>query len=451
MKLDRKLKKIGGDTLYKTRIKLDCSAFYPSITRYYNFNYEGIPFLRVNEIKGGLINIDSDTAFLPEQIVESNTSTIKSAYPGDIIIAKGGNTLAKVGLITESFPKYALSRDLILLKTNSLIKYNKYFLWVFLHSKFGQQFLWRTASQTGQPHLTLPSIGEIQIPSFSNKFQDAFELLYKKSLFFKGKSNLTYADAEKKLLQTLELENFNPGKAKVNIKSFSESFATSGRLDAEYYQPKYEHVIEQIKKHNHSTIKEVVSIKKSVEPGSSAYSDEGISFLRVADYDKFGIKTPQKCLSDNYYQENKEILDELKPKTNTILFSKDGSVGTAYKLRKDEDLITSGAILHLRVKNENQTLPDYLTLVLNSELVQMQAERDAGGSIILHWRVSEIEKVVVPIIEIEKQKEIAGLIEESFSLKKQSEELLKLAKTAVEKAIEENEESAMNFINEQIK
>ena len=127
-------------------------------------------------------------------------------------------------------------------------------------------------------------------------------------------------------------------------------------------------------------------------------------------------------------------------------FSKDGSVGTAYMLREDADFITSGAILHLTVQDKNKIIPEYLTLALNSKLVQMQAERDAGGSIILHWRVSEIEKVVVPIIDFDKQREIADLVEESFQLKKQSEHLLEVAKTAVEMAIEQDEEKAMNFI-----
>ena len=77
----------------------------------------------------------------------------------------------------------------------------------------------------------------------------------------------------------------------------------------------------------------------------------------------------------------------------------------------------------------------------------MQAERDAGGSIILHWRISEIENVVVPLIDFEKQKEIAKLVEESFALKKQSEKLLEVAKRAVEIAIEESEEKAIKFIN----
>jgi type I restriction enzyme S subunit len=115
-------------------------------------------------------------------------------------------------------------------------------------------------------------------------------------------------------------------------------------------------------------------------------------------------------------------------------------------LRKDENIITSGAILHLTVKDKNEILPEYLTLALNSKLVQMQAERDAGGSIILHWRIGEIENVVVPIIDYQNQQKIAALVEESFMLKKQSEQLIETAKRAVEIAIEKDEESAMKYL-----
>ena len=81
----------------------------------------------------------------------------------------------------------------------------------------------------------------------------------------------------------------------------------------------------------------------------------------------------------------------------------------------------------------------------------MQAERDAGGSIILHWRVGEIENVLVPVIAKQTQQQISDLIEESFRLKKQSEQLLELAKMAVKMAIEEDEKIAMAFIQKQIK
>ena len=79
-------------------------------------------------------------------------------------------------------------------------------------------------------------------------------------------------------------------------------------------------------------------------------------------------------------------------------------------------------------------------------MVQIQAECDAGGYIISHWRISEIGNDAGPNIEYARQKQVAALVEESFHLKKQSEQLLETAKRAVELAIEQDEEAAMRYI-----
>jgi restriction endonuclease S subunit len=127
------------------------------------------------------------------------------------------------------------------------------------------------------------------------------------------------------------------------------------------------------------------------------------------------------------------------------LLTKDGSVGIAYKVEEDLDYITSGALLHLTVK-QKRVLPDYLTLVLNSIIVQSQAERDAGGSIIQHWKPSEIGDVIIPILDDDTQKKITTDVQSSFSLRRQSEQLLNFAKQAVEMAIEEGEDIAMKWL-----
>ena len=105
--LENVLEAMHGKTISNHGGKTDCSAFYPSITGYYSNNHENIPFLRVNEIVNGLIVITDKTAFLPEEVLKANSKTIALAYPGDIIIAKGGNTLAKVGLVTDEYNVYA--------------------------------------------------------------------------------------------------------------------------------------------------------------------------------------------------------------------------------------------------------------------------------------------------------------------------------------------------------
>ena len=90
-------------------------------------------------------------------------------------------------------------------------------------------------------------------------------------------------------------------------------------------------------------------------------------------------------------------------------------------------------------------MPEYLTLVLNSFIVRMQAERDAGGSIINHWKKSEIEKVKIPIIDMDKQRYISELVMESKSLREKSKKLLDIAVRSVEIAIEDGEEKAFGL------
>ena len=146
------------------------------------------------------------------------------------------------------------------------------------------------------------------------------------------------------------------------------------------------------------------------------------------------------------------VLNAKKSKRkDTILFSKDGSVGIAYKVEDTMEVITSGALLHLTIKNPDEILPDYLTMVLNSPIVQLQAERDTNGAIIQHWKPSEIEKVVIPVLDMDKQIEISDKVKESFALRKKSKQLLEDAKRAVEIAIEQDEESAIEWLKDRKK
>lgn len=218
-------------------------------------------------------------------------------------------------------------------------------------------------------------------------------------------------------------------RAVVTEKRLSQSFLASGRLDAEYYQPKYDYLDTQLAEIPTKRLGDVVNIQKSIEPGSEAYQEEGVPFVRVADLSKFGLDNPSVRLDRTAFATTS------RPKKDTILLSKDGSVGIAYKMDEDTDVITSGAILHLSVKDKN-VLPDYLTLLLNSPIVRMQAERDAGGSIIQHWKPSEIAQVAIPILPAYIQQKLSERVSKSFALRRESKALLDEAKLMVEQAIE---------------
>ena len=305
------------------------------------------------------------------------------------------------------------------------------YLCAFLNTKQGIRDIKRRARQSiNQTNVNPEEVKEIEIPILDMDFQLQIQEYFERANLCRLKSLSLYKDAEMQLLSELDLKDWQPNNAPVNIKQLKESFLTSGRLDAEYYQTKYDELFSKLSQFECDTIKDIANIKKSVEPGSEAYQESGIPFVRVSDVTKFGISEPNIFLSPKDFN-----LAELQPKKDTILLSKDGSVGIAYKVENDTDCITSGALLHLSVFNKEYN-PDYLTLVLNSKVVQMQAERDSNGAIIQHWKPSEIEQVIIPKLPKPIQETISARIQESFALKAESKRLLDEAKMMVEREIE---------------
>lgn len=432
----------GYKTIDELSISVQNFGAY-SLCNFINFEDYGIPFLMTENVRNNFINWD-----IQKYVdLESHEMLFKShCQKGQVLVTMAGEYLGRVAVYDKDFicsSNQAIAK--VTLKPNVL----PYVISTFLNTKYGQNQINRLKTITGQPNINMSLIKSLKVLSFGSEFSKAIEELIPNSERKRNLSQQKYIEAENLLLETLGLQDFQPSTEAINVKSFKESFAKTGRLDAEYYQPKYEETVNRIKKNYWKLLNQIVDISKSIEPGSSAYDEEeGLPFYRVSDYNKFGLSTPTKNLCFPYVKENEVLLNDLKPKSGTILFSKDGSVGTAYLLTEDLNGITSGATLHLKVKNEVKVLPEYLTLALNSKLVQLQAERDAGGSIILHWRLDEIENVVVPIIDFSIQQQIASLIQESFALKAESQKLLEVAKRAVEIAIEEYEERALVFINQ---
>ena len=445
LEIDSKIKAIGETNLIKIEASLDCSAFYPSITEYYDFLGNGVPFLRVNEIKNGLVKLTESTAFLPQEILDRNTSTIAVGYPGDLIIAKGGNTLAKVGLITEQHQKYALSRDLILIRTNNLKEYNRYFLWLFLHSEYGQSLLWRTASQTGQPHLTLPSINEINLPKFDLTFEELAEKLYKRSIYLNDESKRVYREAEHLLLKELNLEKFKPSQEPINVKSFADSFGTTGRLDAEYYQVKYEDYLKQVEDYTEGN--DLISSLCHVKTDNYLPTDN--TEYKYIELSNIGTSGEITGSTIDFGENLPSRARRLVSKGDVIVSSIEGSLDSC-ALVSDE---YNGALCStgFYVLNSKKINSQSMLVLMKSELMQNILKQRCSGTILTAINKDEFLNISIPIVSPSIQEKIAELVNENFEFKTQSEHLLEVAKRAVELAIEEDEQTALNWITEQTK
>ena len=77
-----------------------------------------------------------------------------------------------------------------------------------------------------------------------------------------------------------------------------------------------------------------------------------------------------------------------------------------------------------------------LALILNSIICKLQVERFSWWALISHLKPSDFEKIKIPLINPQLQKEISDKIKESFKLRNESKELLEQAKKMVEDEIE---------------
>ena len=399
----------------------------------------GIPFIRIENIKGGFDIDDAELIYISEF---DHTRLSNSALKvDDLILSKVGNSIGYFARVDELINECNISENNIGIKLHSLPYERKHYILTYLNTHHANKLVLRRRSGNAQPKLNVGDLTYIPIPLFSTDLELKISELVIRSKYTIELSKSAYRDAENILLNKLELIKWRIPSKTQSVKKVSESFIESGRLDAEYYQPKYDELFALLGAYDTKTLSEIVNMEKSIEPGSEAYQTDGIPFIRVANLSKFGIADTDVYLSTEEYG------DIIRPEKDTILLSKDGSVGIAYKVEKYTNIITSGAILHLTVKDDS-VMPDYLTLVLNSIVVKMQAERDAGGSIIQHWKPSEIENVVIPILDNEVQVQITEKVQESFALRKESIRLLELAKTAVEVAIEQGEDKAMELLTQ---
>jgi len=408
-----------------------------------NYVEKGIPFLRVHNVtKEGLLNL-YDLVFICEEDHERLKSS--EALPGDVIITKTG-WVGFATVITDDIKKCNYRADLAKIRLRATSRLDPYFVSMFLNSKYGRLQTKRLMSGARGDRILAINIKKIVIPYLKDKFQKEVRHIYTLAIEQYKTSITLYSQAENLLLEELGLKDFKPKYEKTYTAKLSDEFSAH-RIDAEYFQPAYEEVIEKLRENNielQPLRKFILSIQKGIEPGSENYRDEGKPFIRVSNLSKYGFTDrDQKYLSEELYQQLRETYE---PKQGDFLLTKDATPGIAYVVKEQIEGIISSGILRLQI-NDSEINKEYLALCINSIVGKMQVERDCGGSVILHWKPEQVKRLQIPILPLETQQEIASLVQQSHEARKKAKELLEIAKRAVEIAIENSEAEALDYIS----
>lgn len=392
---------------------------------------EGIILLKTTDIRNDTLCEQNDYYFISEQIDSRMRNT--RILPRDVLINIVGASLGVIGrtaFVPTNFPRSNITQAMALVRVKDT-SFLPEFIFAFLTSKYGRFQADRLARPTGQYNLNLEELGVFQIPLIPIKNQEIVKRCIEDSEKQLQFSQSLYIQAEELLLEELGLKDFKADEDLYSIVNFSDVKETN-RMDADYFQPKYEKIISVSRAHGGRPLGELVTVKKGFEPGAEAYEDGGKLFIRVSSISKHElVDKDQKYISKKLYEELKK---EYEPKKGEVLLTKDASPGVAYALDTAVEGIISSGILRLKLKEEIN--PDYLALCINSVVGQMQVERDAGGSIIAHWKPDQVKSLLVPILSKATQDKIAEMVRASHAARKLAKGLLDEAKHKVEELIE---------------
>lgn len=416
------------------------------------FESSGVPFIRSQDFKDGFVEINQFCT-----IEFHNKNKKSTVLAKDILLAVVGATIGEVGIYM--FNKEAnINQNIARLRID---KENPFCIFSFMKTSFFINQLYRFNTGNAQPYLNTFQVISFKIPISSENFQKFIEKLVLKAYEERQKAEQLYKQAEEILLQELGLKNWNLKTKKIkiggrefeeeeniSIRMLSEVIKTD-RMDAEYWEPKYDEFLERLKKKAKlEPLKVFLSKKllKGVEVGSDNYQEKGVPFIRVSNLSQFGIiERDQKYIYEELYL---DLKDKFKPKKGEILLTKDATPGIAYVLKEDIKGIIASGIVRLKVNNVEK---EYLALVINSIVGQMQILKEGGGSIISHWKPSQIENLLIPLLDSEIQQKISQLIQQSFKARENSKKLLDISKKSVEIYIEKNEKEGLHYAKRELK
>ena len=362
-------------------------------------------------------------------------------YGGEILINKIGNP-GRVYHMPKLKRPVSLGMNLFMLRISENNDFTEEYIWAYLNSKFGKMMINRKVN--GSVPLTIDKIAikTLYIPDFGKEFQTKITTAILNSQKKEESSKSLYKEAENILLKELDLLDFKPTQENIAIKSFSKSFLETGRLDSEYYQPKYDEIVERIKNYR-GGCKSIESVCILKDSNHKPISDKHYQYIELSNIGTTGDITG---FTYNLGKELPSRARRMVKENDVIISSIEGSLGkVAFVTEEFSDSLCSTGFYVLNSQSIN---PETLLVLFKNSIIQQILKQNCSGTILTGMNKDEFLNILIPIIDISIQAKIEKKIKTSFQLKSKSIELLALAKRAVEVAIEEGEEVAFELIGE---
>lgn len=385
-----------------------------------NYIADGIPFMRVQNIKTGFLNEENLVFISPEVHKKELKTELRSL---DIVFSKVG-TVGEISIIPSHFVKANFSQNVIGIKINDNIP--KGYLLLFLLSKFGQFQIMRANMQQVQAKLELKDIRDLKVIRLGNEENEFHKKLLETEHLFED-SKFFYSQAEILLLEELGLKNFESESGLWSVVHLSEA-KKANRIDPDFFDPKYTKLFKILEKNSMRLGDLANRITKRVDlQTTQEYNYIEISDINVGCGEASSNKIVGKDLPANAkikISGGEIIISKVRPTRGAIaIIPKDWS----------KDFVASGAF---SVFGLESPMRECLQVILKSFIGKLQLEKPTTGTSYPTVTDKDVENILIPILSKATQQKIAELVQKSHESRKKAKELLESAKHKVEELIE---------------
>ena len=354
----------------------------------------------------------------------------------DVLIAIVGATIGKVALFDlniEANINQAIAA--VRLKSNILPQ----FLVAYMLSPVGQAYLEYLKRPVARANINLQEIGEIGIPLLSMEEQRRFAVSINKVRNIKNQklelSKILIDGMDGYIHSILGMNEEIQDKPVIYAIKGSQAFYK--RIDPEYHNPFYTHRISEIQKLEHDLLGNIVEFSTESWNQKDLF-DAVFPYIEIS-----GVK-----LKENEYETTDIPVEEAPSRAKMIARNGDIIVSTTRPHRgaiativcpDTQVQIASTGFCVLRDLKRDDVLKEYLQWILLDNYVLLQMlQRSSGGN---YPAISgdELKKVVIPIPDIDIQREICKEARKrktcAYALRQEAKEEWEQAKVQFEKEL----------------
>ena len=401
-----------------------------------DYKEEGVPFLSAINVQENYLDLNAGYKYISkEQHKELSRRVLPRA--NDVLLRKVGVGMRKACVIPENTFEFSIFVSVALIRS----KINPYILSTYINSKYGQTQLLRFNKGISQPDLHLEDIGRMLIPTFSDTLTKKIHSMILDSDHLLKKSQQTMQHAANILEDFLDLTELTLMTETSSVKTLSESFGVSARLDAEYYQTKYEHYDKIVKDGNNGftfIYQQFDLVNDKCDRLLPQYCYAEIGDVNVGD----GVVNPNIVKTE-------ELPDNAKIMTraNDILVSTVRPNRGAVAILNQDDILASGAFTVLREKGDYPK--EVLQVLLRLEMYRDWMLRYNVGTSYPVIKSNDILNLPIPVLDETTKTTVVEDVKKSFILRQEAKQLLELSVRTIELAVETDEETAISWIESQ--